>query len=138
MIENITTEEAMSEDRTVFKNALQCFLGIAAHNAQQLPALAKKHAGELGLAYDGEFEEQTDYPSIQFLRTQEDFNRVDWDHVRDQLASLGTIRSLFAVPKQMLLGIRGSDGDIYLRMTDIQIYRHYGVFQTIQKLNARG
>jgi hypothetical protein len=55
--------------------------------------------------------------------------RIKWDEVDTQLATIGKITGLYTVPRDLLMGIRGRDGDILVRLIDVQQQRLHGVLQ---------
>ena len=119
--------------RKPIERMLAAALGNVVGNFQALPAFAEKHAGELGLDFLGNLEERPKAPSLRFPMV----GSSQFAPILQQLSeAIGTPTALFSVVRQGLMGIRGTDGDIMLRMIDIVRYRHLGVFQTLAAMNG--
>jgi len=110
---------------------LRTMLGNLVRSMEGVNQLAEdKWAPELGLAFLGKLDKQP--PGSKGLSFPLDFDdklRIKWDEVHAQLDAIGKPTALFTVPRQLLLGIRGSDGDIVVRLLDIQQHRLDGVLE---------
>jgi hypothetical protein len=120
-------------DRSVIERTLEALLHMLSHNMKGLNSLATQHAEEMGLDSLGVFEEPPE--GARPLSFPIDFNnklRIKWDEVDAQLATIGRPTGLYAVPKSMYLGIRGENGDVLVRLIDIQQRRLDGVLEYLK------
>jgi hypothetical protein len=130
------------EDRRAIEAGLNASLGIAAHNAKNLPEFARKQALELGLTYFGELSDSS-APILVFYRTDLGEHYMASRELRGPsawkvLPTIGRVKGFFAIPRQLLLGIRGEHGDVLMRVTDIQVYRFEAVADFIRDQNDQG
>lgn len=115
-------------DRSVFARTLETMLQMLVKSMEGLNSLVTEHAEEMGLDSLGVFKAQPE--GVPILRFPLDGQmRIKWDEVDHQLATLGKITGLYTVPRDLLIGIRGRDGDILVRLIDIQQQRLHGVLQ---------
>jgi hypothetical protein len=118
-------------DRSVFARTLEVMLQNLVKSMEGLNSMVTEHAEEMGLDSLGVFDEQPkDVPVLRFpLNSQ---MRIEWDEVDTQLAGIGKITGMYTVPRNLLMGIRGKDGDILIRLIDVQQRRLHGVLQYFQ------
>ena len=117
-------------DRKVFGDTLEALIGMMSRSMEGLNSLVRQHAEEMGLESLGVFEERPDPKIAPVLRFPQDQNlRIKWDEVDAQIRSIGKPTGLYTVPRQLLMGIRGSNGDITIRLVDVQLRRLEGVLQ---------
>jgi len=120
-------------ERAAFVPFLENFLAIIAHNAKGLVSLASQHAEEMGLKSLGVLDEWPGPEKAPVLKFHTGKHlRIDWDRVCQDLLAIGKPVGLYAVPRAMLLGIRGEKGDITVRLVDIQQHRLDGVLQCLK------
>jgi len=121
-----------TEEREVVGRGLKAMLDIAAKNAKGLPIFAKQKAEELGVEFLGGLDERPDGATmLQFYHPVErlyEEHGKDWEKALD---SLGQLVGFFAVPRELLFGIRGEHGDVLLKMSDIARYKHLQVFERL-------
>jgi len=103
---------------------------MMSHNMRGLASLASQHAEEMGLESLGVFDEPPEGAlPLDFPLDFNDKLRIKWDEVDTQIATIGKPTGLYAVPCSAYLGIRGEDGDILVRLIDIQQHRLKGVLE---------
>lgn len=117
-----------------FPKVLETMLGNLVRSMEGLNQLAEDKAKEMGLSPLGKLEAQPD--GAQVLKFPLDFDnqlRIKWDEVDAQLASIGKPTGLYTVPKQLLMGIQGDQGDIMVRLLDVQQRRLDGVLEYLKE-----
>jgi hypothetical protein len=111
-------------DRSVFARTLETML----QNLAKINSLVTQHAEEMGLESLGVLDKRPE--GVPVLRFPFDSQlKIKWNEVDAQLATIGRITGLYTVPHEMLMGIRGKDADILVRLVDIQQRRLHGVLQ---------
>ena len=115
-------------DRSVFARTLEVMLQNLVKSMEGLNSLVTEHAEEMGLDSLGVFDEQPEgVPVLRFPLNGQ--MRIQWDEVDAQLAAIGKITGMYTVPRNLLMGIRGKDGDILIRLIDVQQRRLQGVLE---------
>lgn len=108
--------------------ALRAELHLIEHQTTGLPLLTEQIAGKLGVPYLGILKDRVQDSSILNFPSGLNLPK-DKPWPESQLNAIGKVVALYAIPNSWLLGIRGEHGDRYLRVTDIQRYRHIAVFE---------
>lgn len=115
-------------DRSIFARTLEVMLQNLAKSMEGLNSMVAGHAEEMGLDSLGVLAKRPE--GVEVLRFPlNDQMRIKWDEVDHQLATIGKITGLYTVPSELLMGIRGKDGDILIRLIDVQQRRLHGVLQ---------
>lgn len=121
-------------DRKGMGSFLDAFLGMMSRSMKGLNSLVGQHAEEMGLNSLGVFDECPEgAPVLRFPQDPQDRLRIKWGEVDAQLAKIGKPTGLFTVPSEMLMGIRGENGDIGIRLIDVQMHRLDGVLQYLKE-----
>jgi len=111
---------------------LRTMLGNIVRSMEGLNQLTQDKAKEMGLDPLGKLDKQPEDATV--LRFPLDNKlRIKWDEVDAQLGTIGKPTALFTVPKQLLMGIRGQDGDIMVRLIDVQQRRLDGVLEFLSR-----
>jgi hypothetical protein len=106
-------------------------LQIPTKSMEGLNSLVTEHAEEMGLDSLGVLDKRPKGATV--LRFPLDTQlRIKWDEVDAQLATIGKITGLYTVPREMVMGIRGKDVDILVRLIDIQQHRLHGVLEYLR------
>jgi len=92
---------------------------------ESISIFAAKEAEKLSLSFIGEINADTNAAYLNFPYDEK--LKIKWSEVDDQLRKIGKPISLFSDPKGWHLGIRGTKGDIRMRIIDIKQHRFEGV-----------